>query len=96
MAGRFPGAQNVDALWENLKNGVESIRRFSNEELELLSEETTDPNFVAARGLLDDVDLFDARFFGVQPREAELMDPQHRIFLECAWEALEHGARDLL
>ena len=62
MAGRFPGAQNVDALWENLKNGVESIRRFSNEELELLSEETTDPNFVAARGLLDDVDLFDARF----------------------------------
>ena len=91
LAGRFPGARNVDAFWENLKNGVESITHFPDDELELVSRDRTDSNFVKARGILDGVELFDASFFGIQPKEAELMDPQHRVFLECAWEALENA-----
>jgi acyl transferase domain-containing protein len=93
LAGRFPGAPGPDRFWENLKSGVESISRFTVEELEVSNAAALakNPNFVMARPILDDVDLFDAAFFGVYPKEAELMDPQHRVFLECCWEAFENA-----
>jgi amino acid adenylation domain-containing protein len=92
MAGRFPGASGVEAFWENLCAGVESISFHSDAELEAAG---TDPatrssaRFVPARGVLEGIELFDAGFFGYTPRDAEITDPQHRLFLECAWEALE-------
>ncbi|MFJ4502678.1 amino acid adenylation domain-containing protein [Streptomyces sp. NPDC088864] len=92
LAGRFPGAPDLAAFWANLRGGVESITRFDEEELRAagVSEELLkDPAHVPAWGVLDDVDLFDARHFGYSAREAALMDPQHRLFLECAWHALE-------
>jgi amino acid adenylation domain-containing protein len=97
LAGRFPGAADVEAFWSNLRDGVESIRFFSDEELREsgISEELlNDSRYVKARAALDDVDKFDAAFFGYTPREAELMDPQHRLFLECAWHALENAGCD--
>ena len=97
MAGRFPGANSVAAFWENLKNGVESIRPFTTEELVAagVTEETLKhPDFVNAGAVMDDPEVFDAGFFGMSPREAEITDPQHRVFLECAWEALEHAGYD--
>jgi phthiocerol/phenolphthiocerol synthesis type-I polyketide synthase E len=97
MSGRFPGAKSVDEFWQNLRSGVESVTFFSEEELigsgidpALLN----DPNYVKASAILDDPGLFDAPFFGYSPREAEIMDPQHRLFLECAWEAFEHAGYD--
>jgi len=93
-AGRFPGAASVDELWENLKAGRESIRVFTDEELSAAGvspELIDDPSFVKARGLLDRPELFDAAFFGISPHEAELMDPQHRLFLETCWHALENA-----
>ena len=93
MSGRFPGAHSVDEFWKNLAEGRESITRFSEEETEFSmatpAARARGAKFVRARGILDGADLFDAEFFGIQPREAEIMDPQHRIFLECAWEAIE-------
>src|ERR687885_1734327 len=92
LTGRFPGARNVDQFWQNLRDGVESISFFSDEELAAAGVDTEllrSPNYVKARPVLDDVDLFDANFFGYSPREAEFMDPQHRLFLESSWEALE-------
>ena len=92
MAGRFPGAHTIDQFWRNLRQGVESITFFSEEELRaqgINPAQLHDPNYVKARGFLEDSEFFDPEFFGFTPREAELMDPQHRIFLECAWEALE-------
>jgi len=97
MAGRFPGAANIEAFWNNLANGVESIRFFTREEYEAAGHSGAafdQPDFVPARGVLDDVEAFDAAFFGFSPREAELLDPQQRIFLECAWEALERAGCD--
>ena len=97
MAGRFPGAGDVQKYWNNLAGGVESIRFFTPEELRAagFSEEAiANPRFVAARGMLEDIDLFDADFFGYSPREAELLDPQQRIFLECAWESMERAGYD--
>ena len=94
MAGRFPGAPGVDALWENLKAGVESISRFSPDELRAagVDEDTlADPAFVPADGHLADAAHFDAPFFGFTPREALTTDPQQRVFLEVAWEAMEHA-----
>ncbi len=97
MAGRFPGAKNVEEFWHNLRDGVESIEQFSKEEL---LEAGHDPkaveasNYVRAAGILEDIEWFDAGFFGINPREAEVMDPQHRIFLETAWEALEVAGYD--
>jgi len=94
MSGRFPGANNLDEFWQNLKNGVESITRLTDEELIAAGVEASklaDPNYVKARATLADIDLFDAAFFGFNPKEAELTDPQHRLFLECAWEAVERA-----
>jgi len=96
LAGRFPGARTVGAFWRNLEAGVESISRFGEAELEdaFSDEVRRAPNFVRARPVLEDVDRFDADFFGMYAREAELTDPQQRLFLECAWEALEDASCD--
>jgi non-ribosomal peptide synthase protein (TIGR01720 family) len=97
MTGRFPGARNIEQFWQNLRDGVESISVFTEEELEEAGIESAllnAPNYVKAGAVLDDVELFDASFFGFNPREAELTDPQHRFFLECAWEALESAGYD--
>ncbi|WP_265445529.1 non-ribosomal peptide synthetase [Acetivibrio straminisolvens] len=94
MSGRFPGAKNIDEFWENLKNGVDSITTFSKEEAiksGASDEDVNDPNYVLAGGILEDIEYFDASFFGFNPRETENMDPQHRLFLECAYEALENA-----
>ena len=97
MAGRFPGANTVDEFWDNLKGGVESIRRLS--EAELLAanvplEKIRDPRYVPVTASLDGVEMFDAEFFGVSPYEARITDPQHRLFLENAWAALEDAGYD--
>ncbi|MCP4687229.1 MAG: amino acid adenylation domain-containing protein, partial [Desulfobacterales bacterium] len=96
MACRFPGADNVDAFWRNLRDGVESITFFTDEELLSAGVDPAllqKPNYVKAAAMLPDMDKFDAAFFGFTPREAEIMDPQHRLFLECAWSALENAGR---
>ena len=97
MAGRFPGAPDVARFWNNLKAGLESVTFFSDDELAaagISRDLLQDPAYVRARGIVADADRFDARFFGYTPREAELIDPQQRVFLECAWEALEHAGCD--
>ncbi len=97
MAGRFPGAEDVTALWRNLRAGVESIRRFTRAELEaegLPADLLADPRYIPAKGVLDGVETFDAEFFGFPPREAELLDPQQRLFLECAWQVCESAGYD--
>jgi acyl transferase domain-containing protein/NAD(P)-dependent dehydrogenase (short-subunit alcohol dehydrogenase family)/acyl carrier protein len=94
LAGRFPGARNIDEFWQNVCNGVESISFFSEEELlasGVAPNLIHDPRYVRARGILDDVEFFDASFFGYSPKEAAMMDPQQRLFLECAWEVLEQA-----
>ncbi|MCU0288009.1 MAG: amino acid adenylation domain-containing protein, partial [Acidobacteria bacterium] len=94
MAGRFPGAKNISEFWSNLKNGVESIRFFTKEELHELGvkdELINHPDYIPAKGFLDNKEYFDSFFFGYTPAEAEIMDPQLRIFHECAWEALENA-----
>ena len=94
MSCRFPGAKNVDEFWQNLCDGVESISFFTDEEIlasgidpQLLNN----PNYVKASPILEDIELFDAEFFGYSPKEAELIDPQQRLLLECAWESLENA-----
>ncbi len=96
MAGRFPGAADVQQFWRNLCNGIESITQFAPEAIEdaFAVAQRADPAYVAARSVLDGVELFDADFFGMHPREAALTDPQHRIFLECCWEAFEDAGYD--
>ncbi|MCP4660383.1 MAG: type I polyketide synthase, partial [bacterium] len=97
LAGRFPGSPDLEAFWRNLRDGVEGISFFSTAELTasgIAPELAADPAYVPARGIVDDVDLFDAEFFDFSPREAEITDPQHRLILECAWEALENAGYD--
>ncbi len=97
MAGRFPEAPDLEIFWRNIRDGVESIRVFTDEELRAAGVQEarlSDPGYVKARAVLDDADLFDAWFFGYNPREAELIDPQQRLFLECAWVALERAGYD--
>ncbi|HEY6348114.1 MAG TPA: beta-ketoacyl synthase N-terminal-like domain-containing protein [Candidatus Angelobacter sp.] len=97
MAGRFPQAANLQRFWENLCKGTDSISFFSDQELEqagISPELLRNSNYVKARGVVEDADLFDAGFFGFSPREAELTDPQIRLFLECAWEVLESAGWD--
>ena len=91
MAARLPGAANVNEFWDNLVNERETIRFFKPEELDptLDPRDTNDPNYVAARGIIEDADHFDARFFKTTPRVAEMTCPQQRIMLELAWTALE-------
>ena len=97
MSGRFPGANSVDEFWQNLCSGVESITFFSDEELKESGIDPavlSDPNYIKASPILHGPEMFDASFFGYSPREAKLVDPQQRLFLECAWEALEHAGYD--
>ncbi|OMD74247.1 MULTISPECIES: non-ribosomal peptide synthetase [Paenibacillus] len=97
LACRVPGAQEAEQFWNNLKDGIDSIRWFSEAELIEAGADVSNvsrTNYVAARGYLEGADQFDAGFFHVSPREAEVMDPQHRIFLENTWEALEHAGYD--
>ncbi|MBV9761973.1 MAG: polyketide synthase, partial [Acidobacteriaceae bacterium] len=92
MAGRFPAAPDLNVFWQNLRTKVEAIRFFGSEELlslGVMQKQLDNPKFVRAGACFDRVEMFDASFFGIPPREAEITDPQHRIFLECAWEALE-------
>lgn len=91
MAGRFPGADNINEFWENLKAGKETTRFFIDNELDasVSVSQKNNPAYVKARGILNNVKGFDAAFFGITPASAELMDPQQRVFLEIAWDALE-------
>ena len=92
MAGRLPGARDLGELWRNLRDGVESVRFFTDEELRALGVDPrliADPTYVKAAAQPPGVDEFDAGFFGISHREAEILDPQQRIFLEICWEALE-------
>lgn len=83
MAGRYPGAADISAFWNNLVAGRDTVTRFETPEGE------SRPEFVAAHGILDDAAMFDAEYFGISPREADFMDPQHRVFLETCSNALE-------
>lgn len=97
MAGRFPGANDVEQFWQNLREGTESISFFSDQELKsegIDPELIKHPNYVKAQGIIEGIELFDAGFFDYSPKEAELIDPQHRLFLECAWQAFEHAGYD--
>jgi polyketide synthase PksJ len=97
MAGRFPGARNTDEFWEILKNGEEPIIFFSEEELKgygISPELLKMPNYIKAKPMVDDIEYFDAYFFGFTPREAEKINPQLRLLLECAWFALEEAGYD--
>jgi amino acid adenylation domain-containing protein len=97
MAGRLPGAPDVETFWRNLVGGVESISFFSDDELQAAgvpAAALADPRYVRARGVVAGADELDAPFFGYSPREAEMVDPQQRLFLECAWEAFEDAGHD--
>ncbi|QHG19985.1 polyketide synthase [Nostoc sp. ATCC 53789] len=97
ISGRFPKASNLDKFWQNLKDGLEAISFFSDQELESMGVDTTtlnNPNYVKANAVLEDIELFDAAFFDYSPKTAEIIDPQHRLFLETAWEALESAGYD--
>ncbi|UOG76482.1 amino acid adenylation domain-containing protein [Hymenobacter tibetensis] len=91
MAGRFPGADSIADLWQLLKQGKETTRFFTDDELDatIPAHVKNDPLYVKARGIINNPDQFDAAFFDLNPKLAALMDPQHRVFLEIAWEALE-------
>jgi len=94
MAGRFPGADDLDAFWENLRAGRETITHFTDDELRaagIPDEVLALPGYVRSAGRLRDVQHFDAGFFGYSPREAQVLEPAQRIFLECAWEAMENA-----
>src|SRR6185436_8756022 len=97
LSGRFPGAADLDAFWRNLRDGVESIATFTDEELAQAGVDpalAARPDYVRRAGVVDGIERFDARFFGFSPREAELLDPQQRLFLEEAWKALEDAGID--
>ena len=97
LAGRFPGAPDVDAFWRNIREGVESVEHFTDAQLRAQGVPASlleDANYVKAGVRFEGAEQFDAGFFGFSPREAEHLDPQQRVFLECAWEALEHAGHD--
>jgi acyl transferase domain-containing protein len=96
MAGRFPDAPDLDAFWRNIEVGRECLTRLSADQLRAAgvpAEWAAHPDYVPVCAVLDDSDRFDAEVFGFSPREAALLDPQHRLFLECSWAALEHAGR---
>lgn len=98
MAARVPGATDLDSFWQLLIEGREGLHRLSDAELDaagIPEERRRQPNYVRAGGYLEGADSFDAAFFGIPAREAQLMDPQHRVFLELAWTALEHAGIDV-
>ena len=97
MALRLPGANTPEQFWQNLRDGVESITFFTDDELRAAGIDDVflqNPAYVKAAGILEDIKSFDAAFFGLNPRETQVMDPQHRLFLECAWEAIETAGYD--
>jgi len=96
MAGKFPGAPNLDVFWSNIAAGKDTITHFSRTELEARDRASLEfgPDYVAAHGVLEGAEMFDASFFGISPREADFLDPQHRLFLETCWNALEDGGCD--
>ncbi|MBC7659506.1 MAG: amino acid adenylation domain-containing protein [Chitinophagaceae bacterium] len=96
MAGRYPDAKNLQEFWRNLNEGRESITHFRPEEIDhaVPAEERNHPNYGRSRGVLEDADKFDAEFFRISPREAKVIDPQQRIFLEIAYEALQDAGYD--
>ena len=94
LAGRFPGADDLDGFWRNIADGVESLDVPTDADLDaasVTSDVRSHPNYVRRSTALDGAADFDAGFFGMSPRDAQIVDPQHRIFLECAWEALENA-----
>jgi acyl transferase domain-containing protein/thioesterase domain-containing protein len=98
MAGRFPGANNINEFWDNLIQGKEGIKFFTDKELEKFepnyNQLKNNPNYIKARGIIDNVDMWDAKFFGYSPMEAIYTDPQQRIWLETVWHALEDASCD--
>ncbi len=96
MSGKFPGAPNLDIFWANVAAGKDTITQFSREELEAKNHASLEfgADYVAAHGVLEGAEMFDAGFFGIPPREADVLDPQHRLFLETCWNALEDGGYD--
>ena len=94
LAGRFPGARNLDEFWTNMRDGIEVLETFSDADLDAAAVPAAlreHPQYVRRGTALADADSFDAGFFGLSPREAQILDPQQRMFLECAWEALEYA-----
>ncbi|MGH3633512.1 MAG: type I polyketide synthase, partial [Mycobacterium sp.] len=97
MAGRFPGANSVSAFWDNLRRGEESIVTLSEPQLSAVGvgeRALANPSYVRRAPMLDGIDEFDAEFFGFPPQVARTMDPQHRLFLQCSWHALEDAGCD--
>ncbi|HEX2222736.1 MAG TPA: polyketide synthase, partial [Thermoanaerobaculia bacterium] len=97
MAVRVPGASDLETYWRNLSQGVSSVSFFTDEELRDVGVDPDllrDPSYVRARGVPEAVDQFDAGLFGLTPREAETLDPQHRLFLELSWSAFDHAGYD--
>jgi acyl transferase domain-containing protein len=97
MSGRFPGARNLDEFWSNVRDGKETIARFSDQELRAAGVDPAYaklPGFVNAGAVLTDIEQFDAQFFGYSARDAESLDPQQRLFLECSWNVLEGAGYD--
>jgi len=91
MSCRLPGARDPEEFWSNLVQGVDSVQTLAPEELTAWGEDPAavrQPGYVASCGVVDDIELFDAAFFGYPPAVAQIMDPQQRVFLECAWHAL--------
>ncbi|WP_414575217.1 SDR family NAD(P)-dependent oxidoreductase [Anabaena sp. CCY 9402-a] len=92
ITGKFPGANNLEEYWQNLRNGIESVTNLTDEQIQKNGVDPAQlkhPNYVKRQAIIDNIEYFDAEFFGFNPREAEILDPQHRLFLECAWTALE-------
>ena len=96
MSGKFPGAPDLETFWTNIAAGKNTITHFSRADLEARDRASLEfgPDYVAAHGVLENAEMFDAGFFGIPPREADFLDPQHRLFLETCWNALEDGGYD--
>src|SRR5262245_45236006 len=96
MVGRFPGANDLETYWRNIRDGVETITHFTEERLQKVISPALlqHPSYVKARGIVEGIDQFDPAFCGYSARDAVVMDPQQRVFLQCAWEALENAGYD--